>query len=85
MPEISPNTRRCLIMVRQRRVLVLDIFLCTYRLNTATQQIGIWMAVKVRGRLDALPPALVRGVIPVRTLVSGGARHLYIFQKKNAK
>ena len=73
MPEISPNTRRCLIMVRQRRVLVLDIFLCTYRLNTATQQVGTWMAVKVRGRLDALPPAFTRGVPPVRRPGGGGS------------
>ena len=56
-----------------------------YRDFSTSIQIGICRAVKVRGRLDALPPAFTRGVAPVRTLVSGGARHLYIFQKKNAK
>ena len=28
----------------------------------------------VRGWIDALPPSFTRGVIPVRTLVSGGVR-----------
>ena len=31
-----------------------------YYLNAAALQIGIWRAVKVRGWLGALPPALVR-------------------------
>ena len=32
------------------------------RYRSVALQIGICRAVKVRGRLDALPPALVRGV-----------------------
>ena len=44
------------------------------RLDPENRQIGIWRAVKVRGRLDALPPAFTRGVAPVRTLVPGGVR-----------
>ena len=47
----------------------------------ARLQIGIWQRVLASGRLDALPPAFTRGVSPVRTLVTGGARHPYIFHK----
>ena len=36
----------------------------------------------MRGRLDALPPAFTRGVVPVRTLVPGGVRHPHPFHKK---
>ena len=41
---------------------------------------GQWRAVPMR--YTALPPALVRGVVPVRTLVPGGVRHPHIFHKK---
>ena len=47
----------------------------------ARLQIGIWQRVLASGRLDALPPAFTRGVSPVRTLVTGGARQPYIFHK----
>ena len=41
---------------------------------------GQWRAVPMR--YTSLPPALVRGVVPVRTLVPGGVRHPHIFHKK---
>ena len=51
----------------------------------AVRQIGICRAVKVRGRLDALPPAFTRGVARVAHTGAGGSPSSAFVSQKGAK
>ena len=52
---------------------------------SASIQIGICRAVKVRGRLDALPPAFTRGVAKVAHTGAGGSPSSAFVSQKGAK
>ena len=65
-----------------------DIRLRAYRFYAASIQIyklGICRAVKVRGRLDALPPAFTRGVAKVAHTGAGGSPSSAFVSQKGAK
>ena len=53
--------------------------------NKENRKIGICRAVKVRGRLDALPPAFTRGVARVAHTGAGGSPSSAFVSQKGAK
>ena len=70
-----------------RPTLLGDFPACCGRRNASPTplQIGICRAVKVRGRLDALPPAFTRGVARVAHTGAGGSPSSTFVSQKGAK